>query len=120
MQQLTRWEDYLHLVEFAYNNGFHTSLQMSPFEVLYGKKCRIPSCWGAPEDKLMLGQEMLREMEEMVKKVRSNLKSAQDRQKNFVDWKRTFKEYQVGDHVYVRIHARGSTLQWSGCTNLAP
>jgi len=35
MQQPTMWEDYLHLVEFAYNNGYHTSLQMSPFEVLY-------------------------------------------------------------------------------------
>eukprot|EP00253_Pinus_taeda_P011038 PITA_11038 len=63
---------------------------------------------------------MLREMEEMVKKVRSNLKSAQDRQKNFVDRKRRFKEYQVGDHVYVRIQATRSTLQWSGCTKLAP
>jgi len=36
MQQLHKWEDYLHLVEFAYNNGYHESLGMSPFEVLYG------------------------------------------------------------------------------------
>eukprot|EP00253_Pinus_taeda_P025875 PITA_25875 len=120
MQQPTKWEDYLHLVEFAYNNGYHTSLQMSPFEVLYGRKCPIPSSWGGPEDRLMLGLEMLKEMEEMVKKVRSNLKAAQDRKKNFADWKRKFKEYHVGDHVYVRIRAKKSTLQWSGCTKLAP
>eukprot|EP00253_Pinus_taeda_P018572 PITA_18572 len=63
---------------------------------------------------------MLREMEEMVKKVLSNLKVAQDRQKNFADQKRNFKEYQVGDHVYVRIRAKMSTLQWSGCAKLAP
>lgn len=69
MQQLNKWEDYLHLVEFAYNNGYHTSLQMSPFEVLYGLKYRIPSSWGGPEDRLMLGLDMLKEMEEMVKKV---------------------------------------------------
>eukprot|EP00253_Pinus_taeda_P036010 PITA_36010 len=103
MQQPTKWEDYLHLVEFAYNNGYHTSLQMSPFEVLYGRKCRIPSSWGGPEDKLMLGPEMLKEMEEMVKKVRSSLKAAQHRQKNFADRKRKFKEYQVSDHVYVEL-----------------
>eukprot|EP00253_Pinus_taeda_P028464 PITA_28464 len=42
---------------------------MSPFEVLYGRKCRTPSSWGGPEDKLRLGPEMLKEMEEMVKKV---------------------------------------------------
>ena len=120
MQQTTKWEDYLHLAEFAYNNGYHTSLQMSPFEVLYGRKCPTPSSWGGPEDRLMLGLEMLKEMEEMVKKVRSNLKAAQDRQKNFADWKRKFKEYQVDDHVYVSIRAKKSTLRWSRCAKLAP
>eukprot|EP00253_Pinus_taeda_P016121 PITA_16121 len=95
MQQPIRWEDYLHLVEFAYNNGYHTSTQMSPFEVMYGRKCRTPSSWGGSEDKLSLGPEMLKEMEDMVKRVRVNLKAAQDRQKNFADRKRRFKEYQV-------------------------
>eukprot|EP00253_Pinus_taeda_P024650 PITA_24650 len=120
MQQPSRWEDYLHLVEFAYNNGYHTSLQMSPFEVLYGRKFRTPSSWGGLEDKLMLGPEMLKEMDEMVKKVRTNLKATQDRQKSFANRKRSFKKYQVGDHVYIRIQAKRSSLQWSGCTKLAP
>eukprot|EP00253_Pinus_taeda_P021061 PITA_21061 len=69
MQQPTLWEEYLHLVEFAYNNAYHTSTQMSPFEVMYGRKCRTPSSWGGPEDKLSLGPEMLKEMEEMVKRI---------------------------------------------------
>eukprot|EP00253_Pinus_taeda_P019879 PITA_19879 len=120
MQQPTRWEDYLHLVEFAYNNGYHTSTQMSPFEVMYGRKCRTPTSWGEPEDKLSLGPEMLKEMEDMVKRVRVNLKAAQDRQKNFADRKRRFKEFQVGYHVYIRIQAKRSTLQWGGCAKLAP
>eukprot|EP00253_Pinus_taeda_P027707 PITA_27707 len=120
MQQPNRWEEYLHLVEFAYNNGYHASLQMSPFEVIYGRKCHTPSSWGGPEDKLMLGPEMLKEMEQMDKKVRANLKVAQDRQKSYADRKRNFKEFQVGEHVYVRIRAKKSTLQWSGCAKLAP
>eukprot|EP00253_Pinus_taeda_P022139 PITA_22139 len=93
---------------------------MSPFEVLYGRKCRTASNWSGPEDKLKLGPEMLQEMEDMVKKVRANLKAAQDRQKNFADRKRRFKEYQVGDHVYIRIQARKGTLQWRFCAKLAP
>eukprot|EP00253_Pinus_taeda_P035101 PITA_35101 len=120
MQQPTRWEEYLHFVEFAYNNGYHASLRMSPFEVLYGQKCRTPSSRGGPEDRLLLGPEMLEEMEVMVKRVRANLKIAQDRQNNFADRKRTFKEYQVGEHVYVRIQARKSTLQWNAYAKLAP
>lgn len=92
---------------------------MAPFEVLYGRKCRTPSSWSGPEDKLRLGPEILQEMEGMVKRVRSNLKDAQDRQNSFADRKRRFKEYLVGDHVYVRIQARKSTLQWSSCAKLA-
>eukprot|EP00253_Pinus_taeda_P030999 PITA_30999 len=92
---------------------------MSPFEVLYGRKCHTLASWGGLEDKLMLGPEVLKEMEEMVKKVRSNLKAAQDRQNNFTGRKRKFKEYQVG-HVYIIIRAKKSTLQWNGCTKLAP
>jgi hypothetical protein len=38
MDKPSRWEDYLYLVEFAYNNGYHASLKMSPFEALYGRK----------------------------------------------------------------------------------
>eukprot|EP00253_Pinus_taeda_P009189 PITA_09189 len=120
MQQPTKWEDYLHLVEFVCNNGYHTSLKMSPFEVLYGRKCRMPLSLGGLEDRLMLHPKILKEMEEMVKKVRSNLKATQDRQKNFADRKMKFKEYQVGDHVYVRIRGKNSTLQWRGCAKLAP
>ena len=38
MDKPSRWEDYLHLVEFSYNNGYHATLKMSPFEALYGRK----------------------------------------------------------------------------------
>jgi hypothetical protein len=39
MNKSSKWKDYLHLVEFYYNNGYQTSLKMSPFEALYGRKC---------------------------------------------------------------------------------
>jgi len=45
-------------------------------------------------------------MEDVVKRVRVNLKAAQDRQKSFADRRRRLKEYQVGDHVFVRIQVR--------------
>jgi hypothetical protein len=41
MDKPSKWEDYLHLVEFAYNNTHHASLKMSLFEVLYGRRCII-------------------------------------------------------------------------------
>ena len=42
MEKLGKWEYYLHLVEFAYNNHFQVSVGMSPFEILYGRKCNTP------------------------------------------------------------------------------
>jgi hypothetical protein len=42
MDQPLKWEDYIHLVEFSYNDGYHASLKMSLFEALYGRKCNTP------------------------------------------------------------------------------
>jgi transposase InsO family protein len=55
----TKWEEYLHLVEFTYNNGYQASTKMSPFKVLYGRKCTTPISWDNPVDRIMVGPEML-------------------------------------------------------------
>ena len=55
MDKPTKWEDYLYLVEFAYNNGQQASLGMSPYEVLYGRRCRTPVTWDNPVNMIMLG-----------------------------------------------------------------
>jgi len=39
------WEDYMPLVKFSYNNSYHLSIGMSPFEAMYGRRCRTPLCW---------------------------------------------------------------------------
>ena len=97
-----KWEDYLHLVEFAYNNHYQASARYSPFEILYGRKCNTPISWSNPVDKLVLGLELLKAMEVIVKQVHGNMKIAQDRQKSQVDIKRTPKEFQVGEHFLLR------------------
>ena len=58
-----KWEDYLHLVEFAYNNHYQASAKLSPFEILYGRKCNTPISWSNLVDRLILGHDMLKEME---------------------------------------------------------
>ncbi|GKA97973.1 putative reverse transcriptase domain-containing protein [Tanacetum coccineum] len=39
------WDNHLPLVEFSYNNSYHTSIKAAPFEALYGRKYRSPVCW---------------------------------------------------------------------------
>jgi hypothetical protein len=74
--QPSKWEDYLHLVKFAYNNGYQTSANLSPFEVLYDIKCTTPISWDNLVDRLMVGPELLHEMESTVRKVQQNMKEA--------------------------------------------
>jgi hypothetical protein len=116
----SKWEDYLHLVEFAYNNGYQNSAKLSPIEIMYGKKCTTPISWDNPDDRLMVGPEMLQEMENMVRKVQQNLKEAQDRHKSYADQKRRHLEFQVGDHVYLKVKAQKSSLKLGNCAKLAP
>ena len=71
-----KWEDYLHLVEFAYNNHYQASAKLSPFEILYGRKCNTPISWSNLVDRLMLAPDLLKEMELTVKQVQRNLKIA--------------------------------------------
>jgi hypothetical protein len=66
MHQPKKWEDYLPLVEFAYNNGYEESLKMSPFEALYGRKCKIPINWINLVERITIRPDMLREMEQKV------------------------------------------------------
>jgi len=119
MDRLSKWEDYLYLVEFAYNNGYHASLKMSPFEALHGRRCRTPVSWDNPVDRVIVGPEMLKDMEEQVVNIRQNLKIARDRQKSYVNKNRKFREFQVGEHVFLKVRAKKSSLRLGNCTKLA-
>jgi transposase InsO family protein len=45
MDQQKHWEEFLPLVEFAYNNNYQSTIKMVPFEFLYGRPCRMPLSW---------------------------------------------------------------------------
>ena len=79
MDKPTKWEDYLHLVEFTYNNAQQASLGMSLYEALYGRRCRTPVNWDNLVNRVLLGPELLKEVEQEVVKIRQNLQAGQDR-----------------------------------------
>jgi hypothetical protein len=119
MDKPSKWEDYLQLVEFDYNNGYQASLKMIPFEALYGRKCNTPVSWDNPTDKAMVGLDFLREMEEKMIKIKQNLKVSLDKQKNYVDKGRTHKEFKIGDHVFLKVKTNRSSLKLGKCSKLA-
>ncbi|GJY92055.1 putative reverse transcriptase domain-containing protein [Tanacetum coccineum] len=58
------WDRHLPLVEFSYNNSYHTSIKAAPFEALYGRKCRSPVCWAEVGDAQLTGPEIIHKQPE--------------------------------------------------------
>ncbi|KAB2617300.1 S ribonuclease [Pyrus ussuriensis x Pyrus communis] len=64
------WHKRLDLMEFAYNNSFHSSIGMAPFEALYGRSCRTPLCWSEVEERVLVGLEIVEETTQNVQACR--------------------------------------------------
>jgi hypothetical protein len=97
----TNWDKCLALAEFSYNNSYQSSLQMAPFEALYGRRCRTPLSWSETGEHQIFGPDLVIETENKVKLIQANLKAAQSRQKSYADQTRKLLQFQVGDYVYL-------------------
>ncbi|KAJ0513409.1 putative nucleotidyltransferase, Ribonuclease H [Helianthus annuus] len=97
------WEKHLPLVEFSYNNSYHTSIQAAPFEALYGRKCRSPLCWAEVGDSQITGPEIVVDATEKIAQIRQRMAAARDRQKAYADKRRKPLEFEVGDRVLLKV-----------------
>ncbi|GKA83684.1 putative reverse transcriptase domain-containing protein [Tanacetum coccineum] len=78
------WDVHLPLVEFSYNNSYHSSVRCAPFEALYGRKCRSPIMWAEIREGQLIGPELVQETTEKISQIKDRLKAARDRQKSVV------------------------------------
>ncbi|KAK8511749.1 hypothetical protein V6N12_000792 [Hibiscus sabdariffa] len=114
------WEKQLPLVEFAYNNSYQASIQMAPYEALYGRRCRTPVCWAEAGQKLLPMPDILKGTTEKVKLISERLKAASDRQKSYADLKRREVEYAVGDKVFLKVSPRKKVMRFGRKGKLSP
>eukprot|EP00253_Pinus_taeda_P019679 PITA_19679 len=92
MHQQKEWEEYLPLVECTYKNGYQESLRISPFEALHGRSCNTPITWSDPVNMVLIGSDMLADMEQEMQFIKKNIKAPHDRQKSYVDQHRVDQE----------------------------
>nr|GFB29749.1 putative nucleotidyltransferase, ribonuclease H [Tanacetum cinerariifolium] len=85
LEWMGNWDEYLCLVEFAYNNSWHTSIKAAPFELLYDRKCRVSICWNEVGKCLIEGPELIEITNEKVAVAKEKLKEARSRQKSYAD-----------------------------------
>ncbi|GKD55341.1 putative reverse transcriptase domain-containing protein [Tanacetum coccineum] len=70
------WDKHLPLVEFSYNNSYHTSIKAAPFEALYGRKCRSPICWVEVGDRQLTGPNIIHETTKKIVQIKSRIQAA--------------------------------------------
>jgi hypothetical protein len=79
LQYGSSWDKSLSYAEFSYNNSYQKSLQMAPFEALYGRKCRTLLFWNQTGESQVFGPDVLKDAKKKVRMIRDNLKIAQSR-----------------------------------------
>ncbi|GJY08502.1 putative reverse transcriptase domain-containing protein [Tanacetum coccineum] len=114
------WERHLPLVEFSYNNNYHASIKATPFEALYGRKCRSPVCWAEVGDVQLTGPEIIHETTEKIVQIRQRLQAARDRQRSYANIRRKPLEFQVGDRVMLKVSPRKGIIRFGKRGKLNP
>nr|GEV35553.1 putative reverse transcriptase domain-containing protein [Tanacetum cinerariifolium] len=99
------WDIHLPLVEFSYNNSYHTSIKAASFEALYGRKCRSPVCPTEVGDSQLTRPEIIYETTEKIIQIKSRIQATRDRQKSYADKRRKPLEFQIGDKVMLKVSA---------------
>nr|GFA03897.1 putative reverse transcriptase domain-containing protein [Tanacetum cinerariifolium] len=106
------WVNHLPLVEFSYNNSYHASIKATPFQALYGRKCRSPVCWNEVGEFHLTGLELVQETTEKIVQIKQRMQAAHDRQKSYADLKHKPMEFQVEDKVMQKVIERVGSVAY--------
>jgi len=120
IQYGTSWDKCLPYAEFSYNNSYQASLKKSPFEALYGRRCRTPLFWDQIGEKQVFGPGIIEDAEQQLRVVQKNLKIAQSRQKSYADNRRRELNFKVEDFVYLKVSPMRGVRRFNMKGKLAP
>ncbi|GJR10094.1 putative reverse transcriptase domain-containing protein [Tanacetum coccineum] len=114
------WDRHLPLVEFSYNNSYHASIKATPFEALYGRKCRSLVCWSEVRDSQLTGPEMIRETTEKIVQIKNRLLTARSHQKSYADVRHRPLEFNVGDRVMLKVSPWKGVIRFGKRGKMSP
>ncbi|GKF07195.1 reverse transcriptase domain-containing protein [Tanacetum coccineum] len=114
------WDLHLPLVEFSYNNSYHSSVRCAPFEAFYRIKCRSPILWVEVREGQLIGPEIVQETIDKISQIKDRLKAARDSQKSYADKRRKPLEFSVSDHVLLKVSPWKGVIRFGKKGKLAP
>ncbi|GJW52253.1 putative reverse transcriptase domain-containing protein [Tanacetum coccineum] len=95
-------------------------LRASPFEALYGQKCRSPVCWAEVGDSQLTGPEIIYEITKKIVQIKSRIQAARDRQKSYANKRRKPLDFQVRDKVMLKVSPLKGVIRFGKWGNLNP
>ncbi|GJY04837.1 putative reverse transcriptase domain-containing protein, partial [Tanacetum coccineum] len=114
------WDVHLSLVEFLYNNSYHSSVRCAPFEALYGRKCHSAIMWAEVREGQLIGPELVQETTEKILQIKDRLQATRDRQKSYADKRRKPIEFSLGDFVLLKVSPWKGVVRFGKKGKLAP
>ena len=93
---------------------------MAPYEALYGRPCKSPSCWTEVGESFITGPDLIRDTSEKVSLIRQRLLMAQSRKKSYADVQRRPLEFEVGDHVFLKVMPKSGVVRFGKRGKLSP
>ncbi|WVZ52175.1 LOW QUALITY PROTEIN: hypothetical protein U9M48_003259 [Paspalum notatum var. saurae] len=114
IQYGTSWDKCLPYAEFFYNNSYQASLKKSPFEALYGKRCRTPLFWNQTDEKQVFGPNIIQDAEQQLRVVQENLRRI------YADVRRRNLSFKVDDYVYLKVSPMRGIRRFNMKGKLAP
>ena len=107
-------------MEFAYNNSYQASIQIAPYKALYGRPCRSLICWTEVGESSITGPDLIRDTSKKVSLIRQRLLMAQSRQKSYADVRHRPLEFEVGDHVFLKVMPKRGVVRFDKRGKLSP
>ena len=93
---------------------------MAPYEALYGRPCRSPLGWTEVGERSITSPDLIRDTYVKVSLIRQRLLTAQSRYKSYADIRRRPLEFEVGDHVFLRVMPKRGVVMFGKRGKLSP
>ena len=93
---------------------------MTPYEALYGRKCRTPLCWTELSEKKVIDPDLIQEIEEKVKMIKERLKVVTNKHKSYADMKRKYNRYEINEKVFLKVSPWKKVMRFGKKGKLSP
>ena len=114
------WDYHLPLIEFPYNDSYHSSIQMAPYEALYGRRCRSHVGWFKIYERALIRPELVHYATETVKPINDSYKTSHSLQKYYVDVRRRGVEFKVYYLVFLKVLPMKGVMRFGKKEKLSP